>query len=111
LNINYLNYCLDVLKADPYYSSDIYFCNNIISNKILCINDSNRHLITLDDHYTDIYVFKDNFTPGIVRDKTTLKIEITSSALRHELSFSKSLIVERINDLLGKNTITDIIFF
>jgi len=44
-------------------------------------------------------------------DKTTLKIEITSSALRHELSFSKSLIVERINDLLGKNTITDIIFF
>jgi hypothetical protein len=44
-------------------------------------------------------------------DKTTLKIEITSSALRHELSFSKSKLISLINQELGKSVVTDIVIF
>ena len=44
-------------------------------------------------------------------DKTTLKIEITSSALRHELSFSKTKLIALINEALGKSVVSEIEFF
>jgi hypothetical protein len=50
-------------------------------------------------------------TGRIDMDKSTLKIEITSSALRHELSFSKTIILERLNERLGKKIITEILFY
>jgi hypothetical protein len=65
----YLKNCIKTIDSDAYYSSSKFGMNDTIMNKIIEITDENRYLISLDDHYDKIYIFKDYFTPGIVRAK------------------------------------------
>lgn len=43
--------------------------------------------------------------------QSKLIVEITSDALRHELSFSKTKLIALINETLGKSVISEIEFF
>jgi hypothetical protein len=43
--------------------------------------------------------------------QSKLTVEITSDALRHELSFSKTKLIALINETLGKSVVSEIEFF
>lgn len=50
------------------------------------------------------------YTEKITLDSATLKVALSSSVLRNELSMGKSTIIRNINAELGKDLIREIIF-
>lgn len=50
-------------------------------------------------------------TGRITMQQSKLTVEITSDALRHELSFSKTKLIALINETLGKSVVSEIEFF
>ncbi|MDE6100535.1 MAG: DUF721 domain-containing protein [Paramuribaculum sp.] len=63
------------------------------------------------------YVWPEIVGPGINRytfkryvDRGVLHVHITSAALKNELSFNRSSLVEQINRAVGSNAITSIVF-
>lgn len=51
-----------------------------------------------------------NYTTNIQLKRDTLYIQLSSSALREELSYGKEKIINLINEELGKNIVNKIIF-
>ena len=50
-----------------------------------------------------------NYTTNIQLKRDTLYIQLSSSALREELSYGKEKIINLINEELGKNTVNKIV--
>lgn len=73
--ISFLEQCIININTDPYYSCDSKFgMNNVTPNKIVEINENNRHLIELDDYYDKIFIIKDYHTPGVTRTRDKFNI-------------------------------------
>jgi len=51
-----------------------------------------------------------NYTKEVILQKKTLYVWLTSSVLREELSYGKQKIIQMINEELGKEVVTDLIF-
>lgn len=51
-----------------------------------------------------------NYTKEVILQKKTLFVWLTSSVLREELSYGKQKIIKMINEELGKEVITDLVF-
>ena len=50
------------------------------------------------------------YTRKVYVSKGVLYVEVTSSVARNELVMNRSLLIERLNQITGNETITDIIF-
>ena len=50
------------------------------------------------------------YTKKVYVSKGVLYVEVTSSVARNELVMNRSLLIERLNQITGNETITDIIF-
>ena len=50
------------------------------------------------------------YTQKVYVNKGILYVEVTSSVARNELVMNRSLLIERLNQTTGSETITDIIF-
>jgi len=50
------------------------------------------------------------YTRDIYFKRTRLYVKIDSPALRNELSYSKSKIIDSLNDIVGEEIVTDIVF-
>ena len=51
-----------------------------------------------------------SYTREVAFRKNTLFVSLTSAVLREELSYGKQLIIKKLNEALGKEMITEIIF-
>jgi hypothetical protein len=69
LYANYLNEAKNNIKRAKFNMHDIFCFNNIIENKVVKIDETNKHMINLEDYYDEIYVVKDYYIIGMVRNK------------------------------------------
>jgi predicted nucleic acid-binding Zn ribbon protein len=51
-----------------------------------------------------------NYTKEVILQKKTLYVWLTSSVLREELLYGKPKIIKMLNEELGKEVITDLVF-
>src|SRR5690606_27462224 len=51
-----------------------------------------------------------SYTREVIFRRNTLFVSLTSAVLREELSYGKQLIIQKLNEALGKEMITDIVF-
>jgi DNA-binding sugar fermentation-stimulating protein len=51
-----------------------------------------------------------NYTKEVILQKKTLYVWLTSSVLREELSYGKQKIIIMLNEELGKEVVTDLVF-
>jgi predicted nucleic acid-binding Zn ribbon protein len=51
-----------------------------------------------------------NYTKEVILQKKTLYVWLTSSVLREELLYGKQKIIKMLNEELGKEVITDLVF-
>ena len=50
------------------------------------------------------------YTQKVYVNKGILYVEVTSSVARNELAMNRSILIERLNEITGSETIKDIIF-
>jgi hypothetical protein len=67
LYLSYLYKSIENLETHPFLLSNIYAMNHIIPDNVINIDEKNKHLIILNDNFSEIYVFRSYHTPGIVR--------------------------------------------
>ncbi|HLV46029.1 MAG TPA: DUF721 domain-containing protein [Flavobacterium sp.] len=51
-----------------------------------------------------------NYTQEVIFRKNTLFVTLTSAVLREELNYGKELIIQKLNEALGKELIQSIVF-
>ena len=54
--------------------------------------------------------FINQYTKELHINKGVLWVKVSSDCLRQELGYSKSVLIKNLNDLVGREVITDIVF-